>query len=287
MSRQIGDAFERHIARRNENRELEIRHEAEQRRRDAEAAGREVRNKLHDEDLTASQPRIDTIPEVPPRPQRRAPQPQPPATPPASLLDGHGDNGEGGKNSQEIICNLQDQLRNRTREHEESLREIERMNNEINELKRELQGIHERQVAAIDQARLAEANRFGEQYDRLREVLTRTEEEKNEAARRRDESEHEIEELRRQLRQVRAELQEQRLREPMPRSDAVGDARTIGRPSTRQTSRDRRSERGSQRRYSREHVVRSTWDSESADHPRHELIRVRPLRTCEAYLMGA
>lgn len=286
MPRQIGVAFERHIAHQNEKRELEIRQEAERRHRDAEAAGREVRNNLHDEEPTASQSGIDTIPVVPPRPQRRAPQPQPPTTPPASLLDGADDNVEGGMNPQEIIIDLQDQLRDMTSKHDESLREIERMNNEINERERELQGIHEREVAAIDQARLDEANRLGERYDRLKIVLARIEEEKKEAVTRRDESELEIEVLRGQLQRVRAELQEQQLREPMPQSDTVDDARTIGRSSTHQSrsSRDRRSEAGAQRRYSTEHMVRSTWDSKSADRPRHEIIRIRQLSTWGAFV---
>jgi hypothetical protein len=286
MPRQIGDEFERHIAHRNEHQELEIRNQAEQRRREAEAAARGVRNNLHDEEPTASQLRRDTIPEVPPRPRRRAPQPQPPATPPASLLDGRSDSGEG--DSQETIRNLREQLRDKTREHEESLSEIERLKNKINETEEELQGIHELQVAAIDQARLAEANRFRERYDRLREVLTRTEEEKREAVRKRDESERESEDLRRQLRRAEEELQEQRLRETIPRSEVVDDTRTIGGSSIGQTrsSQDKRSERGSQRRSSR-YAVRSTWSSESVDRPRRDLVRFRPIKAREAYIMGA
>lgn len=68
--------------------------------------------------------------------------------------------GKGGVNFQEISRNPRDQLCDRTREHEESLRVVERVNNQINEKERELEGIHERQVAAIDQARLVEASRF-------------------------------------------------------------------------------------------------------------------------------
>jgi hypothetical protein len=259
---------------------LEIRNQAEQRRREAEAAARGVRNNLHDEEPTASQLRRDTIPEVPPRPRRRAPQPQPPATPPASLLDGRSDSGEG--DSQETIRNLREQLRDKTREHEESLSEIERLKNKTNETEEELQGIHELQVAAIDQARLAEANGFRERYDRLREVLTRTEEEKREAVRKRDESERESEDLRRQLRRAEEELREQRL------GEVVDDTRTIGGSSIGQTrsSQDKRSERGSQRRSSR-YAVRSTWSSESVDRPRRDLVRFRPIKARDAYIMGA
>lgn len=273
MQPSIGDYFQRHIARENESRQQYVRQQAaEVRQADIEAAGRSVRANLHvDEPVVVSElsstrnpaPREERLP----RWNREAPiRPELPATPPASMLDGINDNGNGeasggSMSTEEIISSLQDQLQNKEREQRESKREIERLRQRIRDKENEMQRLRASQLMALHQGLLDEVRRLREQYNEQKSILDEVLEEKNEVTRRLDEKETEIDGLRQHLWQARAEMQEQQQQQimqqvpqPAPRSDGAvdgGDNRTLGRMLTGQHSRSNRNRRGgtgSQRR---------------------------------------